>query len=45
MLAGNTGVLVGMSRGELLCTPLGEVVDGHKPLDPWYLKAADIMAR
>jgi len=45
MLAGNTGVLVGMSRGELTCTPLEVVVQGHKPLDPWLLKAADIMAR
>jgi 6-phosphofructokinase 1 len=45
MLAGNTGVLVGMSWGELVCTPLEVVVHGHKPLDPWFLKAADIMAR
>ena len=45
MLAGNAGVLVGMSRGELTCPPLEVVAQGHKPLDPWFLKAADIMAR
>jgi 6-phosphofructokinase 1 len=45
MMAGNVGVLVGMSRGELTTTPLDEVVTGHKPLDPWFLKAADMLAR
>jgi hypothetical protein len=45
MAAGNTGVLVGIVRGELACTPLDEVVSGKKPLDPWFLKAADILAR
>lgn len=44
MVAGNTGVLVGTHRGELITTPLSEVVKGKKPLDPWFLKAADILA-
>lgn len=45
MIAGNAGVLVGLIRGELACTPLEDVVNGRKPLDPWFLKAAEIMAR
>jgi 6-phosphofructokinase 1 len=45
MAAGNTGVLVGIIKGELATTPLAEVVVGKKPLDPWFLKAADILAR
>jgi len=38
-------VLVGISKGEIVLTPLDEVVVGKKPLDPWYLKAADMLAR
>jgi 6-phosphofructokinase 1 len=45
MIAGNTGVLVGVCRGEFVATPLEEVVRGHKPLDPWFLRAADVLAR
>ena len=45
IIAGNTGVLVGVCKGELTTTPLEEVVVGHKPLDPWFLKAADMLAR
>jgi 6-phosphofructokinase 1 len=45
MIAGNTGVLIGISKGELITTPLDEVVQGRKPLDPWFLKAADMLAR
>jgi len=44
MVAGNTGVLVGVIKGDLASTPLDVVVEGHKPLDPWFLKAADILA-
>ncbi|MDR3735112.1 MAG: ATP-dependent 6-phosphofructokinase [Acidobacteriaceae bacterium] len=44
LVAGNTGVLVGIINGALACTPLEVVVKGKKPLDPWFLKAADIMA-
>lgn len=42
---GNSGVLVGISRGELIKTPLEDVVQGRKPLDPWYLAIADTLAR
>jgi 6-phosphofructokinase 1 len=45
IVAGNSGVLVGISKGEIVLTPLDEVVVGKKPLDPWYLKAADMLAR
>ena len=45
MVAGNTGVLVGIHNGEVITTPLEEVVVGKKPLDPWFLKAADMLAR
>jgi 6-phosphofructokinase 1 len=45
LIAGNTGVLVGIIRGELATTPLEVVVQGQKPLDPWFLKAADMLAR
>ena len=45
MIAGNVGVLVGASKGELITTPLDEVVRGHKPLPPWFLKAAEMLAR
>lgn len=45
LVAGNKGVLMGIIRGELACTPLEKVVTGKKPLDPWFLKAAEVMAR
>ena len=45
IVAGNIGVLVGIHGGEIITTPLEEVVKGQKPLDPWFLKAADMLAR
>ncbi len=45
IIAGETGVLVGMHKGEVITTPLEEVVVGVKTLDPWFLKAADMLAR
>ncbi len=45
MIAGNTGLLVGTSGGEVITTPLEEVVEGHKALDRWFLSAADMLAR
>ena len=45
IIAGNHGVLVGTHNTELTNTPLEEVVIGQKPLDPWFLKAADMLAR
>jgi 6-phosphofructokinase 1 len=43
--AGNMGVLVGTSGREVITTLLDDVVQGHKPLDPWFLSAADMLAR
>jgi 6-phosphofructokinase len=45
IIAGNHGVLVGIHNCQIITTPLEEVVAGKKPLDPWYLKAADMLAR
>jgi len=45
LAAGITGVLIGVCKGELVATPLASVVSNHKPLDPWFLKAAEILAR
>jgi 6-phosphofructokinase 1 len=45
IVASNTGVLVGIHGGEIITTPLEEVVVGKKPLDPWFLKVADMLAR
>jgi 6-phosphofructokinase 1 len=43
--ASNVGVLVGTSGGKIITTPFQEVVQGHKALDPWFLQAADLLAR
>jgi 6-phosphofructokinase 1 len=45
MIAGNTGKLVGIIKGEIALTPLDVVAKGKKPLDPWFLNSADILAR
>ena len=45
IIDGNNGILVGICKGELTTTPLAEVVVGRKPLDPWYLKAADMLSK
>ena len=45
ILMGNHGVLVGIHNSEVITTPLETVVDAHKPLDPWFLKMADVLAR
>jgi len=45
LATGNAGVLMGICKGELVATPLDVVVQGHKPLDPWFLAAADMLAR
>ena len=45
MVAGGPGVLIGTANGEVVATPLDEVVRGHKPLPAWYLKTAEILAR
>ena len=43
LVSGNLGVLVGEVKGEIVCTPLEEVVNHPKPLDPEYLKLAEIL--
>ena len=45
MIAGESGVLVGIANGDIVMTPLDQVVLGCKPLPPWYLKAAEMLAR
>lgn len=45
LAAGKSGVLIGVSKNDIITTPLGEVVNRKKPLDPWYLAAADLLAR
>jgi 6-phosphofructokinase 1 len=45
IIAGNHGILVGIIKGELTTTPLDQVVQRKKPLDPWFLEAADMLAR
>jgi 6-phosphofructokinase 1 len=43
--AGETGVLMGLHRGEIVGTPLGEVVSRKKPLDLDSLELANVLAR
>ena len=45
LVDGNHGVLVGTHNGAIVTTPLDEVVVGKKPLDPWFMQAAEILAR
>ena len=45
IIAGKTGILVGVTKGALSYTPLEEVVVGHKPLDPWFMKSAEMLAK
>lgn len=43
--AGNLGVLVGLVRGEIVTTPLSDVVANEKPLDLDLLRLARALAR
>lgn len=45
ILAGNYGVLVGIHKGDPITTPLADIVGKDKPLDPWFLKIADTLAK
>jgi 6-phosphofructokinase 1 len=45
LAAGEHGVLVGVQRGELTATTLDRVVTERKPIDPDYLRLAQILAR
>lgn len=42
---GQRGVLVGYIRGEVVTTPLGDVVGKQKPLDPALVEMAGVLAR
>ncbi len=44
LFAGNVGVLVGVQGGALVHTPLAEIVSCRKTLDPWFLKAGDLLS-
>lgn len=45
MVAGRFGVLVGIHKGETIATPLKEIVGKNKPLDPRFLKMAEMLAK
>ena len=45
LAAGTSGVLVGVVKGEVVATPLDEVVTGKKPLDPRLMEVARVLAR
>jgi 6-phosphofructokinase 1 len=45
LAGGGQGVLMGVIRGELVATPLGEVVGRTKPLDRQLLALAEMLAR
>lgn len=42
---GESGVLVGLKKGEIATTPFDEVVNNKKELDPKVIELADILAR
>lgn len=42
---GEFGVVIGQVKDEVVSTPLEEVINNHKPLDPELLKLAGILAR
>ncbi len=42
---GNRNALIGLMKGEILATPLAEVVETPKPLDIELLKLAQVLAR
>jgi 6-phosphofructokinase 1 len=44
LAAGTSGILVGVAKGEVVVTPLDQVVAGKKPLDPRLLDVARMMA-
>ncbi|HVX67653.1 MAG TPA: ATP-dependent 6-phosphofructokinase [Bryobacteraceae bacterium] len=45
LAAGCAGVLVGVAKGDLVRTPLAEVVAGKKPLDSRLLELARVLAK
>lgn len=45
MSQGESGVLVGLVKGDMGTTPLSEIAGKHKPLDPKMFELAKILAR
>lgn len=45
MAAGNTGVLCGLIKNEVMPTPLEEVANKHRPLDPKLFDLARVLAQ
>lgn len=45
MIAGRYGTLVGIHKGDTITTPLKEIAGKDKPLDPWFLKMAEMLAK
>ena len=45
MVAGNSGMLVGIKDIRIRATPLEEIGHEQKPLDAWFLKMVDMLAR
>jgi 6-phosphofructokinase 1 len=45
LAGGKCGVLTGISKGEVISTPLDEVVGRTKPLDPELIELARVLAR
>lgn len=44
LAAGRHGLMMGLARGEISTTPLGEVVSNHKTLDPRLIELAKVLA-
>jgi len=44
LAAGRHGIMMGLNRGEISTTPLGEVVSNHKTLDPRLIELAKVLA-
>jgi len=45
LAGGEQGVLVGVIKGEIRTTPLAEVVGKQKPIDPYLVEMAGVLAR
>jgi len=45
LAAGETGILVGLNKGEITATPLADVVGNQKPLDMKLVKLAKVLSR
>lgn len=45
LASGSIGVLVGVAKGDVIVTPLDQVVAGKKPLDPRLMEVAQMLAR